>query len=188
MKETFRLAFRSATFREDAILPASKTPLKQVLLFMLLYSLIAVLISSLISLPIHFVSQSSASISSILISALLTPAIYIVSTTIMLFIYHIFARIFGGIASFKDYYAALGLGGTAVNTIMVLPLSIPFLGFLMYPLVVFYQVALNIFIVMKVHSLQLGRAIAAVLIPTLIFAAIFFILVFLALSLMFSMW
>ncbi len=103
------------------------------------------------------------------------PIIFLISSFIGYGILHILALLFGGKATFRQFYSVL-----AHTSILYIGAVIPFVGWA----ITIWQIILNVFILKNVHQLSTGRAIAVVLIPILaillivIITAVFFIATF----------
>lgn len=69
-------------------------------------------------------------------------------------IFHMLAKIFGGIATGSQYFRVLS------NVMWIkIPLSFPFLGLLLYIFMIPYFIVLNIFVLKKVHALSWTKAV-----------------------------
>lgn len=78
-------------------------------------------------------------------------------------LYHLFVKLFDGKGSFEDTFKALAYAAS--------PLLLGFLIFFNYLLAI-YSVILMVIGIQRLHKLSLGRAVAAVLIPIGIIAAV----------------
>lgn len=93
-----------------------------------------------------------------IVSIITYPIMMIIAFIIGYSIYHFLAKIFGGQATGAQYFRSLS------NLMFITVLSvIPVVNFL----VSIYMMVMNGFVLVKVHKLSVGKAVAVVLIPVL---------------------
>jgi hypothetical protein len=83
-------------------------------------------------------------------------------------IYWLFAKLFGGVGSFKDQAYAYSLSYVPIQLVSLLVSLVPFLGGLAAAALGIYGIVLAVFSLMASHRLSGGRATAVVLLPVAI--------------------
>ena len=95
------------------------------------------------------------------------PIVMLVGFFVSMGILHLLAKLFGGQASFKEYYRAMGVGyvGTWIAVI-------PILGPLLSGLVSLWYIVVNVVVLKAVHKLTTFKAVLVLLIPLIIFGVL----------------
>jgi len=99
------------------------------------------------------------------------PIFMLIAFFISIGILHLFAKLFGGQASFTEYYRAIGVGyvGTWIAVI-------PILGPLLSGLVSLWYIVVNVVVLKAVHKLTTFKAVLVLLLPAIVFGVIAFVL------------
>lgn len=101
----------------------------------------------------------------------LLPLIALVSTLVLVGLIHLLAKIMKGDGSFLDLYQTIGLG-----SIVTYGGIIPYVGIVFQ----LWMIPVSVVVTSRVHGISTGKAVAAVLIPIVLFVAIALGLVFAA--------
>lgn len=178
-KETLTQALGVLKFNEDSAMDLSQNPdaLKHGFLTLGLVTLGVILMKFILSLfmfglrlPRLFNSYGNYYLFYGGVAILISLVLFLLSFSIM----HMFAKLFGGQATWSEYFKTV-----SNSTIVHILLLVPFIGNLLAILIVPYTLVINGFILIKVHNLTIARAVVVTLIPLAIMLglSIMFILI-----------
>ena len=91
------------------------------------------------------------------------PIGVLIGTFIMFGIIHLLAKLFGGKASFPQFYRACGIGYIGMWISII-----PFAGVVLGGIVMLWYLVVDVVILKHVHQLTTGKAVFVVLIPVII--------------------
>jgi len=160
--EYLKDAWRIVTFDEKSMLDISKD--KESLKYGVIIMLAVAIIGALAAMLTPDITPLDMGLNFIIL-----PVMFIVGSLVTVGIYHLSAKLFGGVADFMSLYKPF-LFTYILSILLIFPLpqdNTPLLIVLgiVYLLVSIWAVVVSIFLVRAVHKLSTGKAIAAVLIP-----------------------
>ncbi len=117
-------------------------------------------------------------------AVVLNPIWFVIAAFIGVAIVHFFAILLGGKAQYMELFRSWSIANV-LQWVGILGL-IPFLGGLVVGLAGLWMIVVGVVIVQHVHSLSLGRAVLAVLMPIIIIGAIILLLSLIFAATMFS--